>query len=142
MGDYDKAPEGWDDYADATWAPGHVIFCNSKWSGRPGRHEHSTVAEVAECYAAAQDERKGATVWPCGWLMEARHDDGSPYDVPCEAPTRFTDDRGSYECSLGHTHVPAELRMEQGWDYAADEGEAILLRKYGVQAVAMDGTGI
>jgi hypothetical protein len=141
MGDYDRQPEDWDRYADAPWAPEHVIFCNSKWSGKPDRHQHATVAEVVECYSAARNERSGIPVWPCGWLMEARYDDGSKYQVACEAPTWYTDDRGSYECTVGHSHVPVEVRTEQGWDYAGDEGEACLLARAGVLPVRMDGTG-
>jgi hypothetical protein len=140
MGSFDRQPEGWNDYADAAWAPEHVIFCNSKWSARPGRHEHATVAQVAECYAAARDERKGILVGACSWLLEGRYDDGSKYSYPCGAPTRLTDERGSYACTVGHDFVPTEIRMEQGWDYAADEGEAYLLSRAGVLPVAMDGS--
>lgn len=139
MGDYDRQPEGWGDYADVAWAPPHVIFCASGYP-EPGRHEHQSVAEVRDCYQAASDVRQGILVWPCGWLKEGRYDDGSKYSYPCEAQTRYTDERGSYECAAGHTHVPAELRWEQGWDYA-DEDEAEDLMRAGVRPVRMDGTG-
>jgi hypothetical protein len=142
MGSFDPQPEDWNLYADCSWRPQHVIFCNSRWSHRPERHEHPTVEEVRGCFAAARDEKLGIEVWPCGWLLEGRYDDGTSYSYPCEAPTRMTDDRGSYECAAGHSHVPAEVRAEQGWDYAADDGEAYLLRKWGTEAVAMNGTGI
>lgn len=140
MGSFDRKPKDWDQYADAPWAPEHVIFCNSGWDGLE-RHDHQTVAEVQACYQAAADVKAGTPVWRCGWLMEGRYDDGSKYSYPCEAQTRYTDDRGSYECTAGHSHVPVEIRMEQGWDYAGDEGEAYLLAKAGVMPVRMDGTG-
>ena len=140
MGDYDRQPEDWNRYADSAWNPPHVIFCNSGWDGQE-RHEHASVAEVQECYQAAHDVMRGVEVWRCGWLLEGRYDDGSRYSYPCEAPTRYVGDRGGYECTAGHNHVPVEVRMEQGWDYAGDEGEAYLLGRAGVLPVGMDGTG-
>jgi hypothetical protein len=143
MGSFDRQPEDWNRYADCAWMPAHVIFCNSKWSHTPDRHEHRSVDEVRACFEAALAEAAGTDVWPCGWLMEARYSDGSRYSLPCEAPTRFTDDRGSFECAAGHSHVPAQVRWEQGWDYAEDAEEAAYLRgRVGIDAVAMDGTGI
>lgn len=140
MGSFDRQPTDWNLYADANWAPEHVIFCNSGLYGR-NRHQHQTTAEVRECFQAAQDLAKGIDVWPCSWLVEGTHDDGTKYVYDCNSPTRYTDDRGSYKCTVGHDHVPAEVRAEQGWDYAGDEGEAILLARAGVLPVQMDGTG-
>ena len=120
-----------------------MIFCNSKWGGQ-ARHDHQAVEEVRECYQAARDEAAGTPVWQCGWLLEGRYDDGSRYTFPCEAPARFTPERaeGSYACTRGHDHIPAEVRYAEGWDYAADEDEAELLRRHGTQAVAMNGGAI
>lgn len=118
-----------------------MIICNSRWSGKE-RHAHTTVGEVRLCFEAARDEAKGIPVWECGWLLEGRYDDGSTYAYPCELPARYTDDRGSYACAGGHDFVPTQVRMEQGWDYAADEDEACLLRRYGTDAVAMNGSSI
>lgn len=140
MGSFDRQPKDWNDYADAAWAPEHVIFCNSGYP-EAGRHEHRTVDEVRDCYQAASDIKQGILVWPCEWLLEGRYDDGSKYSYPCEAQTRYTDERGSYKCTAGHDHTPVELRWEQGWDYAGDEGEAYLLARAGVMPVRMDGTG-
>ena len=141
MGSFDRQPEDWNRYADSAWNPPHVIFCNSKWSWRPDRHDHPTVDDVRACYKAAADEKDGTDVWPCGWLLEGRHDDGSAYSYPCEAPTRYTGGDDSYECLAGHDFVSQETRTAQGWDYAADEGEAYLLARAGVMPVRMDGTG-
>lgn len=143
MGSFDPQPEDWNDVADSAWRPRHVIFCHSKWSHTPDRHEHQSAEAVRACFAAARDEKAGIDVWPCGWLLEGRYDDGSLYSYPCEAPTRLIGTDGSYECECGHSHVPAQVRFEQGWDYAADAEEAHYLRtKVGIDAVAMDGTGI
>jgi hypothetical protein len=139
VGSFDRKPEDWDQYADTSWEPRHVIFCDSKWSARPDRHEHDSALDVRVCFEAARDEKAGIPVWECGWLMLGRYDDGSEYSYPCEAPARFTDKRGSHECAAGHSHVPAEVRFEQGWDYA-DEDEAAGLMRNGVLPVRMDGT--
>ena len=141
MGSFDTAPDGWDDYADIAWTPPHVIFCNSKWMGQE-RHSHRTAGEVRECFRAAQDTALGVEVWPCGWLLEARYDDGSAYSYPCEQPARYTDERGSHECMAGHGHVPAQVRFEEGWDYAEDADEAAWLRRNGIDAVSMRGDSI
>lgn len=49
--------------------------------------------------------------------------------------------RGS-TCAYGHEYVDMETRWREGWDYAADEGEAYLLRLYGRDAVSMRGDSI
>lgn len=143
MGSYDKQPEDWNDFTDAAWTPQHVIFCNSKWMGRE-RHSHEVVTQVRSCYQAARDMTQGIRAWPCTWLLEGRYDDGSKFTFECDAPTRFTPERGegSYACESGHDHVPAQVRWEQGWDYAEDAEEASRLRRNGVQAVAMNGGAI
>lgn len=135
MGSFDQMPEDYDGPP-----PQHAIQCNSKWSARSDRHEHASVEEVRVCFEAAIDEAKGMQVGPCSWLLEGRYDDGSKFSYPCEAPTRYTDERGSYECTARHSHVPADVRQEQGWDYA-DEDEAAGLMRNGVRPVRMDGTG-
>lgn len=141
MGSYDREPGDWGRYSDAAWRPPHVIYCDSKWVGRE-RHEHSTVAEVRGCFAAAADAARGVQAWPCTWLLEGRYDDGSTFTFECGAPTREVNSLGCTACDNGHEHVPAQVRAAQGWDYAADEGEAALLREHGAQAVAMNGGSI
>lgn len=141
MGSYDRQPDGWNDFSDTSWNPPHVIFCDSKWLGKD-RHSHRTAAEVRECYLAAHDKAAGTEVWECGWLLEGRYDDGTTYAYPCDAPTRYTDEHGSYECLSGHGHVPAEVRQAEGWDYASDAEEAAYLRRNGVDAVSALGDSI
>lgn len=138
MGSYDQPPRDWYEYADAAWTPAHVIFCTSKWMGQD-RHEHGTVAEVRECAQAARDEAAGIPVWKCSWLLEGRYDDGSRYSYPCEAPTRYTDERGSYACLAGHDHIALEVQAEQGIAYTDDAEEAAGLRKAGLQPLTMAG---
>lgn len=134
MGSYDRMPKDYDGPA-----PQHMIWCDSKWSFKGLKHVHRTVAEVKACFEAARTEKLGTEVWPCSWLLEGRYDDSSAYTYECGLPTVYTDRRGSYRCIGGHDHVPAEVRYEQGWDYAADAGEAALLAKAGTRPVAMDG---
>jgi hypothetical protein len=131
MGSFDRTPEGYDGPAFP-----HVINCNSKWNGAD-RHQHENVAEVRECFQAAADEKRGIRVWPCSWLLEGRYDDGSVFTYECRAPTRYTDERDSYACTRGHDHTPAEVRVEQGWDYAEDAQEAAQLARAGVRPVPM-----
>lgn len=141
MGSWDRAPEGFYEFGDGIWMPPHAIVCNSKWNGQE-RHDHRTVAGVRACFEAAHDVARGIEVWPCGWLMEGRYDDGSIYTYPCEAPTRYTDGQGSFECAAGHNHSPAWVCEQQGWTYAEDEEEAKRLRGLGVDVVSMRGDSI
>lgn len=141
MGSWDPVPEGFYEFGDGIWMPPHEIVCRSDWNGQD-KHSHRTVEEVHACYRAKHDVAKGIEVWACGWLMEGRYDDGSKFTYPCEAPTRYVGGRGSFECAAGHDHVPAEVRYEQGWDYASDEEEAHYLRSHGIDAVAMNGGSI
>lgn len=91
---------------------------------------HGSVAAVKACYA-------GATVSACTWLVERWFHSGDPDDggyqavVDCGAEAIFTD-RG-FECAAGHSHVVAEVRSAEGWDYAEDHGEAEILAKWGTE---------
>lgn len=112
----------------------HRIFCKSSWEGCKGSHR--SVAEVKACFAA-----KVAGAWPCTWLIEGPIPTGDP-DEPyykgtfeCGAPARYTDEEGSYTCDEGHAHTPAWVRDRQGWDFAADRGEAEALALAGVLPV-------
>lgn len=143
MGSFDREPTDWGRFADVTWAPRHVIFCDSKWTGQGAyRHDHETVAEVRDCYAAARDENDGKQVWPCDWLLEGRYDDGSKFAYPCGTPARFLDEDGSFTCVNGHEHISQRVRAELGWEYAEDEDEASRLRGLGIDAVGLDGGSI
>lgn len=116
----------------------HAIRCNSKWAGLE-RHDHVTLAEVQSCFRAAHEEARGIEVWPCSWLLEGRYDDSSRYTYPCEAPTRYTDERGSYACEAGHDHIALEVQAEQGIAYTDDAEEAAGLMKAGVRPLTMAG---
>lgn len=142
MGSYDKQPEDWNDFADMAWMPPHVIKCNSGWSHRDARHDHQAVWEVRACFEAAHAEKAGKPVWPCTWLIEGRYDDGSRFTYECGEPTTLNGEEGEYECAAGHSHVPAWVRADQGWDYAEDDEEAKRLRSVGIDAVSMRGDSI
>jgi len=125
------------------WVGEHRIRCNSGWWEGRGRHFHAQPFEVKACYAAAAYARQaaasGAATWPCDWLLEGISDeDGSRYTYPCTAPARYTSDDMRYECTAGHSHVPAEARAREGWDYATRDEAAGLLQA-GTTPVPVDG---
>lgn len=91
----------------------------------------ATVATVRACY-------KG-DAWPCDWHILDYNEDGE-FARPCGA--HATENPRGWACEAGHEHVTAEIRHREGWDHAHDEGEARLLRQYGVDAVAMNGGSI
>ena len=97
---------------------------------------HESVHAVRACH-------DGATIDRCTWLVERVHsyvdeetgewwggEDG-PSIEDCGAEAIYTD-RG-FECAAGHSHVHAEIRWQEGWEYAADRGEAESLSKYGTE---------
>lgn len=81
----------------------------------------------------------------CSWLVpdpgqwiEYESDDGEWYGEwtepgvrECGAKVTVTD-RG-YSCDNGHSHVYAEVRYTEGWDYAEDDGDAANLTKAGTE---------
>jgi hypothetical protein len=77
----------------------------------------------------------------CEWLIDTGQltEDAEPIILECGAPARG-DDHG-WACDAGHSHVYAERRYAEGWDYASDPGEAAQLIQYGTFPVLMDGTG-
>jgi hypothetical protein len=108
-----------------------------------GQHESADIVRLCS---------QGLT-FPCTWMVAGGYsEDGSRFVVggrtedgeqiirDCGA-TSWETPRG-WECEAGHSHVTAEVRHREGWDYATDADEAYGLRKYGVDAVAMDGSSI
>jgi len=93
---------------------------------------HHSAAAVRACYA-------GATIAPCNWLVERFTPGEYVGDDWLEEVTReedcgaeaIYDDRG-FTCDAGHSHVRAEIRNAEGWEYAEDADEALLLAKAGV----------
>lgn len=107
----------------------HTINCaNCKDS-------HNTPEGVRRCFA-------GDTVGTCSDLFPTGEftEDGEQVVTSCVGDA-FHDERG-VTCTRGHSYVNTETRMHEGWDYAADAGEAELLRKYGRDAVSMRGDSI
>lgn len=92
---------------------------------------HYTAADVRACYAG--------TLVTCTWMMEVRGEDGF-YVVECGGAV--TEDARGYECEFGHSHVYAEVRHREGWDYASDAEEADMMRRHLLGAVGPDGASI
>lgn len=92
---------------------------------------HFAVATVRDCFAG--------TTWPCTWLVEVWRE-GECYPQECGAAS-WENERG-YECEAGHSHVYAEVRDREGWDYASDAEEAEMMRRNGLDAVGPDGGSI
>lgn len=95
---------------------------------------HGAVEVIRACAA-------GVEIWPCGWLVvTGRDEDGDEIIRECGAES-CGDDRG-YGCMAGHSHVYAEYRAIEGWEYASDALEAEALRRNGIDAVGPDGGAI
>jgi hypothetical protein len=92
---------------------------------------HHSAAAVKACYAG--------NLHVCDWLVKGFEgwDDGEGYGesweviVPCGAEA-IVDSRG-FTCSVGHSHVYAEIRYAEGWEYAEDANEASRLAKAGIE---------
>lgn len=98
------------------------------------KQTHRSVEAVKACHA-------GALIGTCTWLVERTvcHPEDGLMQVTedCGAEMICTE-RGS-ECAVGHSHVTAEARQREGWDYAEDRDEAIQLAKQGITPFEMDG---
>lgn len=120
----------------------HLITCGNRAAHDGTTAQHATTASVRACYDPSVE------TFACGWLIEVTTEVGDdewgyePYTriVDCGA-LAFATDRG-WHCEAGHDYVTAEVRHAERWDYASDEEEARQLRKYGVDAVAMNGGSI
>jgi hypothetical protein len=124
--------------ADDPYLGGLTILANGKvdsriFDGNPDRiypdNAHHTVEGVRRCH--------NGTGFPCGWLMDSTDDEGGMIVVSCQA---IAWDTGTgFECEAGHSHVNAETRAAEGWDYASDRDEAEALAKAGVEPYEMSG---
>ncbi len=88
---------------------------------------HGSVEAVRLCYG-------GATIEPCYWLIEGWIEDfdgGHKAIIECGADAIY-DGRG-FECVAGHSHVAADVRQAEGWDYAEYRGEAAALVRAGTE---------
>jgi hypothetical protein len=101
--------------------------------------------------------RDKTEIVPCTWLIERRHarycqvpfeaecgycEENAIEQVDCGAGMyvlrdQATGQRVGWECADGHQHVSAQVRFEQGWEYADGDGEADRLARAGVQPVPM-----
>jgi hypothetical protein len=90
---------------------------------------HTFAIEGRACYAG--------DLFACDWGVLADSEDG-PYERPCGAPAIATD--WGFYCLAGHSHVNADVRVRQGWDYAHDPQEARQLMMAGTFPMTMDGS--
>lgn len=113
-----------------------MSFIHGKTKNGGCGERHDTVAEARAC-----DEGR---LHSCGWLVLRKGIDFDymeyTYETECGA-TAISTDKG-WSCAAGHSHVYAEVRHQQGWDYAHDEEEAYVLAYYGITPVRMDGSGV
>lgn len=93
---------------------------------------HHSSAAVKACYAG--------NLYACDWLVERvdgwDDEEYGQYDfeeviVPCGAEA-IVDSRG-FTCTAGHSHVYAEIRRAEGWEYAEDADEASRMARAGVE---------
>lgn len=98
------------------------------------KNKHVSAADGRACYAG----KFAPFIAPCSWLVQDYGEDG-PCVRECGADATVTE-RG-FTCTAGHSHVDAEYREREGWDYAHDPQEARQLMKAGVFPMTMDGTG-
>jgi hypothetical protein len=95
---------------------------------------HYAVSTVRLCYSSVP-------TFTCDWQYEETYnEDGERPVLECGA-LAWEDRRGVY-CENGHEHIHAEVRANEGWDYAEDEQEAGALLALGVRSVGMDGGSI
>lgn len=94
-------------------------------------HSHDLVVEARACVEGR--------LHPCFWLVERIYE-GEVYEVKCGAPSIEHD--WGFECKAGHSHVNADVRYREGWEYAECEDEAKALAKLGVLPVSMDGRSV
>lgn len=120
----------------------HGTFCVRSAHIRCGycKDTHHTVAQVRVCGTQLYtDPETQITVeaWPCEWMIRFWDaEDGETRVRDCGHPAWAT--RRGTNCVAGHEHVRAEVRMDEGWDYA-DDDEAGALAAAGVVPVQMDG---
>jgi hypothetical protein len=117
---------------------------------------HATTAQVFACYVAAglvegwflctwmvrHSERctdRGIYTDDGEFIMCGACEDGGYQVEDCGAPARLLEDGTGFECMAGHSHIDAEARQAQGWEYAEDRYEAKRLVMAGVEPRTMDG---
>lgn len=113
------------------FTPTHWITCGNRAAHNGEVGFHKSVNQVKACYGL---------VALCGWQSQGAWIEDFYEIIECDGI--ITENERGWSCSYGHEHVTAEVRYAEGWDYASDEQEAAQLRKYGVDAVAMNGGSI
>lgn len=99
---------------------------------------HTSIDAVRACYTGALFSCHWMVERYIGWVDEETGEgEGENQIVDCGAEAIGTE-RG-WTCAAGHEHVTIEAQHNEGWAYAADAGEAILLARAGVEPRTMDG---
>ena len=92
---------------------------------------HQYAKSISACYRGDLFECDWLVNRVGGWMSEEGEYESYDEVVLCGAEA-IVDSRG-FECANGHSHVYAEIRSAEGWDYAGDGQEAARLTKAGVQ---------
>ena len=101
------------------------ITCRNLDQDFPLPHTHHSVEAVRRHYSATGD------TWSCTWVIrDGVTGDGEDYLRDCGGLAWNRPD-GGWECEAGHEHTPIEVRYGQGWDYAADAYDAVVLAEAG-----------
>ncbi|HET9144081.1 hypothetical protein [Actinophytocola sp.] len=116
-----------------------AITCGNRARHNGTTGTHATVDNVRRCYLDPDAEI-------CNWLIEIPahwveeiEDIVDAQIVECGALAWELPDGRGWTCEAGHEHIHAEVRDQEGWDYAEDLDEANRLAKVGVASVQMDG---
>ncbi|WP_410646208.1 hypothetical protein [Amycolatopsis sp. cmx-4-54] len=110
------------------------ITCGNRAGHDDGKPAiHATIDAVRACCTAG-------LVWACDWLLARTHpEDGETYTVECGGLSWHLPDGRGTTCEFGHSHIYAEVRQDERWDYAEDDEEAKRLARLGVAPFTMDG---
>lgn len=95
------------------------------------KQSHKAVESIKACYRGDLFECDWLVSRVGGWVSEDGEYDSYDEIVFCGAEA-IVSERG-FECAVGHSHVYADIRRAEGWEYAEDGDEALRLAKSGVE---------
>jgi len=95
------------------------------------KESHQYAKSIRACYRGDLFQCDSLVKRVSGWISEEGEYESYDEVVFCGAEA-IVDARG-FECAVGHSHVYAEIRHAEGWEYAEDDNEASRLIKAGVE---------